>query len=567
MKSRSSRLVVGLSGMILVALLLQGCSNPLRPSDSASAGPPLQGGANGVAAPTAPPVKGPYTGLTGMGMPSAPQAFYPSTGYDVTVDERSNRNLDGRLDSPMPMADHGPNCEPPTEVLGTGNRHTTKTFADSAYICHDHVMTSLFSEGYAAAYIQPDAAPDWSNGTVTVSWRTSTFRTSARDWWDAWITPFGNQMPAPLHEWLPDLNGEPMNALHIEQVASGDGVAYAGQLYSGGKEIELDSARDVRQNDYVKPSRTVRTLYQLEISKNHIKFWLPEVNLVYIDQDINVPFTSGVLQLAHHSYNPEKDDGCGPPQDQRKVGQGCQPNTWHWSNINMSYAQRYTITHPSRRFMNASANTATFPAPAVADTYLRFLATGVNYQASFDGGKTWQALKTQASTKDTDPQYDPSQFFVRVPIGATSVQLRAGGDGYGAGWFAHEFVLMTTPGTVTQPPAPAAPKITGFSPARGAPGTSVTITGTGFAGTTGVMFGTATTTRFKVVSDSQITVTVPDNAQTGPLMVMGNRGDATSSSTFTVDGSTSKAINHVPCTVTIDGKQQQGTCDGTFTPN
>lgn len=54
----------------------------------------------------------------------------------------------------------------------------------------------------------------------------------------------------------------------------------------------------------------------------------------------------------------------------------------------------------------------------------------------------------------------------------------------------------------------AAPNITGVSPSSGGSGSSVTITGTGFTGTTSVTFGIASAT-FTVVSSTQITATVP----------------------------------------------------------
>jgi hypothetical protein len=58
------------------------------------------------------------------------------------------------------------------------------------------------------------------------------------------------------------------------------------------------------------------------------------------------------------------------------------------------------------------------------------------------------------------------------------------------------------------------PTVSGISPATGpvAGGTSVTITGTGFTGTTAVQFGTADAPGFTVDSDTQITVPSPESA-------------------------------------------------------
>ncbi len=53
------------------------------------------------------------------------------------------------------------------------------------------------------------------------------------------------------------------------------------------------------------------------------------------------------------------------------------------------------------------------------------------------------------------------------------------------------------------------PVVTAISPTSGRPGTSVTITGGGFLGATGVNFGAAPAASFTVVSDTQITATAP----------------------------------------------------------
>lgn len=76
--------------------------------------------------------------------------------------------------------------------------------------------------------------------------------------------------------------------------------------------------------------------------------------------------------------------------------------------------------------------------------------------------------------------------------------------------------------------------ITNFSPGTGAPGTPVTITGSGFTGTTAVSFGGVNATGFTVNSDTQITVNVPAGAQSGTIKVTTGAGTATSRARFTV---------------------------------
>ena len=92
------------------------------------------------------------------------------------------------------------------------------------------------------------------------------------------------------------------------------------------------------------------------------------------------------------------------------------------------------------------------------------------------------------------------------------------------------FQLPGCSGTVTPP---AAPSIASFSPASGPVGTTVTINGSGFTGTTSVTFGGANAA-FSIGSDSLLTATVPANAISGPIGVTAPGGSTTSSSSFSV---------------------------------
>jgi hypothetical protein len=81
--------------------------------------------------------------------------------------------------------------------------------------------------------------------------------------------------------------------------------------------------------------------------------------------------------------------------------------------------------------------------------------------------------------------------------------------------------------------ADVAPTVTSFSPSSGAVGDPVTITGSNFSGASTVKFGSVKAT-FKVVSDTQISTTVPAGAVSGPISVTNAIGTGTSSSSFTV---------------------------------
>ena len=80
-----------------------------------------------------------------------------------------------------------------------------------------------------------------------------------------------------------------------------------------------------------------------------------------------------------------------------------------------------------------------------------------------------------------------------------------------------------------------APTISGFSPASGGTGSSVTVTGTNFTGATAVRFN-GQSAGFTVNSSTQITATVPNCSSTGTISVTTAGGTATSGGIFTVTG-------------------------------
>jgi hypothetical protein len=97
------------------------------------------------------------------------------------------------------------------------------------------------------------------------------------------------------------------------------------------------------------------------------------------------------------------------------------------------------------------------------------------------------------------------------------------------------FVKVTTPsGTLTSSRTfKVLPAITSFTPSGGPVGTKVTITGSGFIGTTKVTFGGVKAISYTVDSGTQITVTVPTGAKTGNIVVT-TPGGSTSKGTFMV---------------------------------
>jgi RHS repeat-associated protein len=96
-------------------------------------------------------------------------------------------------------------------------------------------------------------------------------------------------------------------------------------------------------------------------------------------------------------------------------------------------------------------------------------------------------------------------------------------------------IAVTTPGgtATSATDFTVAPRITSFSPTSGPEGTSVTINGANFTGTTSVKFN-GTSAGYGVTTSIKIMATVPAGATTGKISVTTAAGTATSAGNFTV---------------------------------
>jgi probable HAF family extracellular repeat protein len=113
----------------------------------------------------------------------------------------------------------------------------------------------------------------------------------------------------------------------------------------------------------------------------------------------------------------------------------------------------------------------------------------------------------------------------------------------------------------------AAPKISGFTPASGAVGTAVTISGTSLANASAVTFAG---TKATITGDTatSVTATVPSGATTGKIAVTTPGGTATSATSFTVLPLEIKTLTLSPAsiapgastaaTITLDGNALSG---------
>ena len=385
----------------------------------------------------------PYDFPFTAGKPLAPTPWNPSS-WDVAVHVRNNYQFGG-LDAMQ--AGHGPSCAPAPAT------HPVSDYHDAVFFCNNHVMTAMSAGGYGAVYLTPDHMFDWSTGTSILKFPVSTFRTSDRDWIDLWITPFNENLELPLESWLPDLQGPPKDAIHIRMNEFNQGTTFEAEVYSNFQSHALPSNWWTSLESQVTPSAVTRSTFELDLSQSHLRFGIPLMagggSMWWVDSAVSLPFTAGVVQLGHHSYTPDKSAGCGPPPEQKALGLGCAPNTWHWGGLSMSAASQFTLLRAADRVVSAATTTrTTFPSAAPAGSFLRFNGIG-GLQVSFDGGKTWSVPQTQLESKHQPDHFE--NYWTPVPQGATSV-LFQGQNWYGGPWFARDLAIFSQNGSSTAPP-------------------------------------------------------------------------------------------------------------------
>jgi hypothetical protein len=148
---------------------------------------------------------------------------------------------------------------------------------------------------------------------------------------------------------------------------------------------------------------------------------------------------------------------------------------------------------------------------SVTITGTGFADSSVANEVAFNG--------TPASSFSVDSD---TQITAIVPAGATTGPVTVT-DGEGTGASAVDFVVTPSP----------LPTVLLLVPSSGPRGTTVTITGTGYTGTSAVKFN-GRPASFDVNSDTEIVATVRKRTTTGPVSVTTPGGTGTSLTDFTV---------------------------------
>jgi hypothetical protein len=239
------------------------------------------------------------------------------------------------------------------------------------------------------------------------------------------VTPFEDNLVLPLYR-FPDLQGPPRNAVHIQLV--GDDT-FNGNVFQNFASTDLPRIAWTPYDNVLGPSPTQRTEFELDISRTHIRFGMPEYNLWWIDTDVpDLGFSQGVVQLGHHSYNPTK-------------ATNGHPGTWHWSEFSITSAVPFTMLRGDLQSVNSNTRgEVCFSSLAPASSYLRFAGVG-QIQVSFNGGRTFAPAQLAAQVGphgDGSPQVGLfASYWTPIPAGTSSVVFR-GIDWWAGPWWVRD---------------------------------------------------------------------------------------------------------------------------------
>ncbi len=396
----------------------------------------------------------PYTNTFNYGSPAGPQSIVPPD-LDVQIHRRDPSDAMEPMD-----AGHGADCSAPPAT------HAISTLAQGVFSCKNHLMTAIGDSGYGEIALTLNQMADWSTGTSTITFNVSTLQFNDSDWLEIWITPFADNMNLPFEDQIIDFQGPPKNAIVFSLDKSGlmgtnSGDVSFFQNYVQGNNLPKVACLNTGDPQcisatgfpsVVPPSGVTRVQYEIDISSGHIKFGLPGV-VTWTDTNVSVPFSQGVVQLVHHSYNPLKHNP------------GTGIDTYHWSNFSISNAVPFTIINGAERSINAGTSPAIhFAAPAPTGSYLRFSALGTP-SISWDSGATYHPAVLQGPLTHIEHF---SSYMTPIPAGTQTILLRGVDNAYGQSWWVRDPAIwsLTASGT---PPAFTACTSASMSPGVASP--------------------------------------------------------------------------------------------------
>jgi hypothetical protein len=335
--------------------------------------------------------------------PAAPRALYgDTTQFAIDLHDRNNApEMTGDI------GEHDPACGPPPAT------HTLVQAEDHVYVCSQHLMTAMGNPGYGAIYLTASATIDFSAG-ATISWEQDMSRGSTRNWTDLWITPPEDYLPLPVSPRVKsvDLQGQPCNAIQIEQDHHNSGTTFDGRVVRDCDESGFTDKWWLgleKQAGWPGQDPTRRDLIVVMITPEggahyRVRVSMPEyANITWVDEVVEIPFSEGIVQWGQHAYTPDK--AC-----KEHLGGVCNPDggsrdTVHWDNFRFNHATPFSITSAGSH----TADTITLDGPG----YLRFTSHSEN--PTVNG----QPVSPQPSTLHDSGK--AKNFLVEVPAGTYAV--------------------------------------------------------------------------------------------------------------------------------------------------
>jgi hypothetical protein len=253
----------------------------------------------------------------------------------------------------------------------------------------------------------------------------STLRESGRDWVDLWVSPYEDhlQLAVPDKLALPDLEGAPKNGLNVRLDFTAN--RFIIEVYKNGQLTH--TATGAAFNDWLTESPTRRDTFQLTLTRTSASFTMPGYGKTLVETTFaDLGWSTGVVQLGQHSYNPTKDTTISQPR----------PGTRHWDNVRIEPAVPFTIIRSDGRALSASKTVATLESPAPANAYVRFTAIGPNIQVRFNGGQWIDAVRKKADAQEEHFE----SYWTPVPQGTTTVEVR-GQNWWGGAWYVRDLTV------------------------------------------------------------------------------------------------------------------------------
>jgi hypothetical protein len=235
------------------------------------------------------PCEGPTFLETFDGDPAKPTPYGSNPSVTVSVNSRVGET---RARPATMQGQHGPNCEAPPET------HTVADYDDAVYMCRNHVTTAVNSGprslgNYAVAVLSPNAVLDFTGGEAVISFDVSTFRASTRDWFEVWITPYQDLLRIPVQHDRPSMQGTRRNGVLVALRAFSSTNALDVKIVQDFRVTEIDGTAEwIGYEDFLTPSMTVRSTFEIRISKHHIAVGMPDEDFYWVSESIPADSTS-----------------------------------------------------------------------------------------------------------------------------------------------------------------------------------------------------------------------------------------------------------------------------------